>query len=79
MRFVGHQKSAQTVAQYYQAADVYLHAATADTFPRAVLEALACGTPVVATGVGGIPEQVRSLGDAFGPAKATGILVLLCH
>jgi glycosyltransferase involved in cell wall biosynthesis len=42
----------------YQAADVYLHAARADTFPTVVIEALACGTPVVATAVGGIPEQI---------------------
>lgn len=53
--FVTHDEQ---VAAYYQAANVYWHAALADTFPMAVLEALACGTPVVATAVGGIPEQV---------------------
>lgn len=47
------------VAQYYQASDLYLHAARGDTFPNVVLEALACGTPVIATGVGGIPEQIK--------------------
>ena len=47
------------MAAYYQAADVYIHAAKADTFPCTVLEALACGTPVAATNVGGIGEQVR--------------------
>jgi glycosyltransferase involved in cell wall biosynthesis len=47
------------VARYYQAADVLAHAAHSDTFPITVLESLACGTPVVATGVGGIPEQVK--------------------
>lgn len=58
VRFVPYQKDEEAVAQYYQAADVYLHAARIDTFPNTVIEALACGTPVVATAVGGIPEQI---------------------
>jgi glycosyltransferase involved in cell wall biosynthesis len=61
VRFVPYQKNPEVIARYYQAADVYLHAAKADTFPNTVLEALACGTPVVATAVGGIPEQVKGL------------------
>lgn len=48
----------QRMARYYQAADVYLHPALVDNFPLSVLEAMASGTPVVATKVGGIPEQV---------------------
>jgi glycosyltransferase involved in cell wall biosynthesis len=59
VQFVPYQKDPKVVARYYQAADVYVHAARADTFPNVVLEALACGTPVVATAVGGIPEQVE--------------------
>jgi glycosyltransferase involved in cell wall biosynthesis len=59
--FVPYQKDPEIIANYYQAADLYLHAAKADTFPNTVLEALACGTPVVATAVGGVPEQVKSL------------------
>lgn len=79
IQFVPYQKDAALVAQYYQAADVYLHAARADTFPTTILEALACGTPVVATAVGGIPEQVKPLpangvGQGFSPEEATGIL-----
>jgi glycosyltransferase involved in cell wall biosynthesis len=58
------------VAQVFQAADVYVHAAKADTFPTTVLEALACGLPVVASAVGGIPEQVATEGE-----DATGVLV----
>lgn len=57
-RFIPYQKDASEVVKYYQAADVYLHAARADTFPNVILEALACGTPVIATDVGGISEQI---------------------
>ena len=85
IRFVPYQSDPEVIARYYQAADVYLHAAKADTFPNTVLEALACGTPVVATAVGGIPEQVKGLGstncgssalrmNAYGPDEATGML-----
>ena len=58
IRFVPYQKDPKKVARFYQAADLYIHPARADTFPTTVLEALACGTPVVASAVGGIPEQI---------------------
>ena len=61
VRFVPYQGDPQVVARYYQAADLYIYAAKVDTFPNTVLEALACGTPVVATAVGGIPEQIKGL------------------
>lgn len=68
------------VARYYRASDVYLHPARAETFSLAALESLACGVPVVATDVGGIPEVVNSLWASKNaplspPSLATGILV----
>jgi glycosyltransferase involved in cell wall biosynthesis len=57
-RFVQFQSDELRMAKYYQAADLYVHAARADTFPNTILEASACGLPVVASGVGGIVEQV---------------------
>jgi glycosyltransferase involved in cell wall biosynthesis len=61
----GYIHSQAELAQFYQAADVYLHAAHSDNFPTVILEALSCGTPVVATAVGGIPEQVRHGQNGF--------------
>jgi glycosyltransferase involved in cell wall biosynthesis len=57
--FAGWEDSELQVAEYYRAADVYMHLSRADTFPLSVLEAMSCGLPVVATSVGGIPEQVE--------------------
>jgi glycosyltransferase involved in cell wall biosynthesis len=46
---------------------VFVLASRAEGFPLATLEAMAAGLPVVATAVGGVPEQLRHL--------ETGILV----
>ncbi len=84
--FIDYQKDSTIVAQYYRAANIYIHAANADNFPCTILEALACGVPVVATAVGGIPEQVRGLKidnfrfrttdlNKYSLDKATGVLV----
>lgn len=84
VRFVPYEKDPAAVARYYSAADLYIHAARVDTFPNVILEALACGAPVVGTAVGGIPEQIKglaSIGGRIHPLnthcadKATGMLV----
>lgn len=72
IRYAG-RMAPEAVACHLQASDLLLHAAHSDTFPMAVIEALACGRPVVATAVGGIVDQVIPLGGA--DDRSTGALV----
>jgi glycosyltransferase involved in cell wall biosynthesis len=65
IKFLPYVSNPVEIAKYYQAADAYLHAAHAETFPTVILESLACGTPVIATAVGGIPEQVTDNLNGF--------------
>jgi glycosyltransferase involved in cell wall biosynthesis len=67
MRFLPFTADPEVIASYYRAADVYVHPARGETFGLAILEAMACGIPVIASDVGGIPELVED--------GCTGILV----
>jgi glycosyltransferase involved in cell wall biosynthesis len=50
----------EDMGQYYRAADVFALASDFDNSPNVVLEAMACGLPVVATDVGGVSEYVMA-------------------
>lgn len=59
VRFIGNLPQA-VLAGYYAAADVLLLCSSREGTPNVVLEAIACGTPVVATKVGGIPDVLST-------------------
>jgi len=53
------------VAQRLREADIFLHASHSEGISNAVLEAMACGLPVVCTDAGGMREAVRDGIDGF--------------
>lgn len=81
VRFLGAGTRAE-VLTLFRAVDAALLTSAWENLPHTVLEALAAGTPVVATAVGGVPEVVRdgengllvAPGDVDGLAGAIGRL-----
>ena len=63
--FYGH-KNHREIADLMRKSDIYVHGSRSETFGCVLMEAMACGLPVVAAGVGGVPEVVD---------KESGILV----
>lgn len=66
VRFLGPLPQA-TLREYYGAADALVLASSREGWANVLLEAMACGTPVVASDVGGTAEVVRS--------QAAGVLM----
>lgn len=69
VRFHGHVADRTALAARIGAADVALSVCPGETFGLAVLEALACGTPVVTADTGGARELVDHTCGAWAPPR----------
>jgi alpha-1,6-mannosyltransferase len=76
--FTGFISSRTAVATLLATADVVLAPGPVETFGLAALEALACGTPVVVSGSGALPEVIGGAGATVtGEDFAGGVLSVL--
>ena len=67
--------STEKVTDWLRAIDIFVLPSLSEALSNALMEAMACGCPVVASNVGGNPELVRSgeTGLLFEPADAPGL------
>lgn len=61
----GRQVALEEMPSFYNSMDVYLCASSTEGFSQSVLEASACGRPVISTRVGGCEDLIRSGENGF--------------
>jgi glycosyltransferase involved in cell wall biosynthesis len=66
-------RSAGELAGLYRAADLFVLASHGEALPAVITEAMMCGLPVVATRVGGVPDQVGPHGYLVEPGDAVAL------
>jgi len=62
------------IAQWMRAADIFCLPSYTEGCPNVVVEALACGRPIVATNVGGIPELIHQDSGLLVPPRDSAAL-----
>jgi glycosyltransferase involved in cell wall biosynthesis len=58
--FLGKISDERLLALAYSAADIFLLPSREDNLPNVMIESVACGTPVIAFPVGGIPDVIKT-------------------
>jgi glycosyltransferase involved in cell wall biosynthesis len=81
IRLTGDITDRQKRAVFYGAADIFVSASLMETYGLTLVEAMACGIPVVAFRVGGIPEAAPDGQGAIlcGPQNGAALLEAISH
>lgn len=63
--YTGELSDDESIALLYSAADVFIAPSVQDNMPNTVMESIACGTPVVAFDIGGMPDMIEHQVNGF--------------
>lgn len=58
IHYTGRLSNTEMISKAYAAADVFVAPSEQDNLPNTVIESLACGTPIVAFNIGGMPDMI---------------------
>lgn len=59
IHYTGRLSDVKLISMAYSAADVFVAPSKQDNLPNTVIESMACGTPVVAFNIGGMPDMIK--------------------
>ena len=62
---LGYVSDTDRIVDVYNAADVFVLPSLSENLPNTIMEAMACGVPCLAFGVGGIPEEIDHLHNGY--------------
>jgi len=69
-----YRRDSRELAQYFASADALVHAGASETFGLVIVEAMACGRPVVGVRAGAVPELVdEQVGELAEPGNAASM------
>ena len=72
VKFLGMQPRGKIV-DFLNESNIFIMSSVTEGFPKALLEAIACGTPVVVTDVGSCKEMAQNVGLVVGPGDAKAL------
>jgi len=58
VKYIKYINSKKRLAKYFSSSDIFLFTSLAENFPLVILEAMACGIPIVSFDVGGVKEAI---------------------
>ncbi len=76
VKYIKYVDNQNLLAMYYSASDIFLFTSLFENFPLTILEAMACGTPIVSFNVGGVKEVLTHKENGYvAEYKNTGDLI----